>query len=278
VLLVLDVTNESGAPLQVVNSTIEVQASVTDRQPFIAATIWEEGIAQGFFDLRNYGWGRAENARLDFAFGRDRPATETFSLALGSLGAVEIVPIRAMTAVVPPLPRLIDQPPKCPSNAQVPACLARLRGALPMGRIADIAYTRNDLVLTRLFGTLRYQWRDAEGRMQPREHPVNIELQLFRFDTGEQAEMGSGSPEEAGFKPITLLLDRTQYRLPLPYRPRLQAGQDQRFQLTLTAPKASRHLFRVVLELSDGSRVATAPVDLLHFVPQFEEVEPRQIR
>jgi hypothetical protein len=278
VLLVLDISNESGAPLQVVNSALEVQASVTDRQPFIAASIWEEGLAQGYFDLRNHGWGRAENARLDFAFGRDRPATETFALALGTLGAVEITPTRALTAVVPPLPRLIDQPPRCPSNAQVPACLARLRSTLAMGRIADIAYTRNDMVLTRLMGTLRYQWRDADGRMQPREHPVDIELQLFRFDTGEQAEMGAGGPEEAGFKPITLLLDRTQYRLPLPYRPRLAPGQNQRFQLTLNAPKASRHLFRVVLELSDGSRVATPPVDLLYFVPQYEDAEARQIR
>ena len=193
--------------------------------------------------------------------------------------------MRAVTAVVPNVQRLLDEPPKCPSNRQVPACLARLQRAPGMGRIADIAYTRDDMVLTRLIGTLRYQWKDIDGRTQPREHPVNVELLLFRFDTGEGAEMGGGAPEEAGFKPITLQLDRKNYRLPLPYRPRLGPGQNQRFQLTLNAPKASSHQFRVVLEGSDGRRVTTAPLDLLYFVPRmsntdpnFDLNEPRQVR
>ena len=271
VLLVLDVSNESGAPLQVTNAYLEMQSSRSDLQPFMSLTAW----MQESFDLRNYGWGRAENARLDFAFGRERPVTQSFALALGTLGAVEVTPVRAMTAVVPAVQRLLDEPPKCPSNRQVPACLARLQRAPGMGRTTDIAYTRDDLVLTRLIGTLRYQWKDIDGRVQPREHPVNVELLLFRFDTGEGAEMGGGAPEEAGFKPITLQLDRKNYRLPLPYRPRLGPGQNQRFQLTLNAPKASSHQFRVVLEGSDGRRVTTPPLDLLYFVPRMDPSDPR---
>ena len=274
VLLVLDVNNESGTPLQVTNAYLDLQSSRSDLQPFMSLTAW----MQDTFDLRNYGWGRAENARLDFAFGRERPATENFTLALGTLGAVEVTPVRAMAAVVPAVQRLLDQPPKCPSNREVPGCLARLQRAQGMGRIADIAYTRDDMVLTRLIGMLRYQWKDVDGRMQPREHPVNVELLVFRFDTGEGAEMGGASPEEGGFQPIMLQLDRQNYRLPLPYRPRLNPGQNQRFQLTLKAPKASSHQFRVVLEGSDGRRVTTAPLDLLYFVPRIENDDVRQVR
>jgi hypothetical protein len=274
VLLVLDVSNESGAAAQVVSAYLDVQSSRSELQPFMSLDAFQ----MPSFDLRNYGWGAAQNARLDFSFGRDRPATENFTLQLGTLGAVEVTPVRAMAAVAPAVPRLQDQPPKCPSNRQVPNCLAQLQRVQGMGRIGDIAYTRDDLVLTRLMGTLRYQWRDSAGQVQPREHPVNIEMLLFRFDTGEGAEMGGAGPEEAGFQPITLLLDRSGYRLPLPYRPRLGPGQNQRFQLTLNAPKASSHLFRVVLETSDGRRVATPPLDLLYFVPKFEAGEARQVR
>jgi hypothetical protein len=274
VLLVLDVSNEAGAPLQVTNAYLEMQSSRSELQPFMALNAW----LHDSFDLRNHGWGRAENARLDFGFGRERLVTESFSLALGTLGAVEVSPARAVAAVVPAAPRLLDQPPKCPSNRQVPACLARLKNAPGMGRVTDIAYTRDDMVLTRLRGTLRYQWRDIDGRLQPREHPVDVELLLFRFDTGEGAEMGGAGPEEAGFQPIQLQLDRQNYRLPLPYRPRLNAGQNQRFQLTLKAPKASSHQFRVVLESSDGRRVATPPLDLLYFVPRMDNDETRQVR
>lgn len=274
VLLVLDVSNETGTPLQVTNAYLEMQSSRSDLQPFMSLSAW----MQETFDLRNYGWGRAENARLDFGFGRERPVTESFALALGTLGAVEVTPVLAMSKVVPDAPLLLDNPPKCPSNRQVPACLQRLLRAPGMGRIADIAYTRDDMVLTRLIGTLRYQWKDIDGRLQPREHPVNVELLVFRFDTGEGAEMGGASPEEGGFSPIMLQLDRKNYRLPLPYRPRLGPGQNQRFQLTLKAPRASSHQFRVVLESSDGRRVATPPLDLLYFVPRMENDELRQIR
>ena len=92
---------------------------------------------QDTFDLRNYGWGRAENARLDFAFGRERPATENFTLALGTLGAVEVTPVRAMAAVVPAVQRLLDQPPKCPSNragAGLPGAAAARAGHGPHRR------------------------------------------------------------------------------------------------------------------------------------------------
>jgi hypothetical protein len=274
VLLVLDLSNESGAPLQVTNAYLELQESRSDLQPFLLLTAWQ----MDTFDLRNYGWGRAEGARLEFAFGRERPATENFTLALGTIGAVEVTPARAVAAVVPAAQRLLDQPPKCPSNRQVPGCLARLQGAQGMGRLGAIAYTRDDMVLTRLMGTLRYQWRDIDGRMQPREQPVSVELLLFKFDTGEGAEMGGAGPEEGGFQPIMLQLERKNYRLPLPYRPRLNAGQNQRYQLTLKAPKASSHQFRVVLETSDGRRVSTPPLDLLYFVPRVENDEVRQVR
>lgn len=274
VLLVVDVTNEGGAPAQVAASYLEVEASVTDRQPFIALSSW----GSETFDLRNHGWGAAQNAQLNFAFGRERPTSEIFRLALGALGSVEVTPVRAMAAISPAVPQLQRQSPRCPSVAQVRNCLLQLGTRVPLGRLADIAYLREDQVLTRLIGTLSYQWRDSTNAVRQREHPVNVELLLFKFDTGEAAEMGAAGPEESGFSAITLPLDGPPYRLQLPLRPRVGAGENRRFELTLNAARSSQHRFRLVMEMTDGRRAESAPIDLLYFMPQLDTGETRQVR
>jgi len=276
VFLVLDLGNESTRALQATRAYLEVESSATDPQPFVQLEPW----GAESFQLRNHGWGRAENAALGFAFGPQQPASERFTLPLGTLGAVRVTPERAMAAVVPALPQLREQPPPCPSLEQVPDCLAQLRGTQALGRLDDIAYLRRDRVMTRLLGTLSYQWRDGAGALQARTHPVDVELQLFRFAVPDRATaaIGAPAPEQQGFAPIALQLERSGYRLPLPYRPLLGPGQNQRFQLTLNAPKSSQHRFRVVVESSDGRRATTEPIELLYFVPQLDTGEARQVR
>ena len=274
VLLVVDVSNEGGSPAQVQAAYLEVASSITDRQPFMHLGSW----GSEAFDLRNHGWGAALNAQLSFAFGRDRPASETFRLALGTLGSVEVSPVRAMAAISPALPQLQRQSPRCPSVAQVRSCLQRLGMQMPLGRLGDIAYLRDDQVLTRLIGTLSYQWRDSANAVQQREHPVDVELQLFKFDTGEAPEMGAAGPEESGFSAITLALDRLQYRLPLPLRPRVGPGENRRYELTLDAARSSQHRFRLVMEMTDGRLAVSAPIELLFFLPRMDSGEARQVR
>ena len=273
-MLVLDLTNESRAPQQVASAYLAVDSSVSDRQPFMQL----QSYGSDSFDLRNFGWAKAENAQLSFAFGRQQPATGSFTLALGSFGALEVSAKRVMTGLVPGLPNWQDNPPRCRSMAQVPTCFAQLQTSSAAGRLADMAYVRDDRVLTRLIGKLNYQWRDAAGTSRPREHPVNVELDMFRFNVTQGAEMGAPAPEETGFSIVMLGLDRTAYRVPLPYRPRIGAGENARFQLALAAPRSSSHVFRVVLEMTDGSRVESSTVDWLYFMPLFDLGETRQVR
>lgn len=275
VFLVLDVSNESTRPIQATDSYLEIEASAIELQPFVTLAIWSEA-----FQLINQGWGTAENAHLNFAFGPERPATESASLPLGTLGVVTVNPERALIAAVPALPQLREQLPKCPSLDQVRDCLAQLQATKPMGRIGDVAYLRRNQVLTRLIGTLSYEWRDATGAVQKREHPINVEQRLFSFDTGggPAAAMGPPGPEQEGYEPVALQLDRKAYRVRLPYRPLLAPAQNQRFQLALIAPKSSRHQWRVVMETSDGRRVTTPRLDLLYFVPKVELEPARQVR
>jgi len=275
VFLVLDVSNESNFPVQATRSYLQVEASATELQPFVALSAWSES-----FRLSNHGWGPAENARLSFAFGPERPVTDSVSLALGTLGIVSVSPEGALNALVPALPPLREQAPKCPSLDQVRDCLAQLQGTQALGRIGDIGFVRRNQVLTRLIGTLSYQWRDAAGAVHTREQALNVEQRLFSFDIGEQPTASVGAPgrEEEGFAPVSLQLERKSYQLPLPYRPLLAPGQNQRFQLTLDAAKASHHQFRVVMETSDGRRVTTPLLDLLYFVPKMELEPARLVR
>lgn len=275
VFLVLDVSNESTGPIQATDSYLEIEASATELQPFVALRAWSES-----FQLSNQGWGPAENAALNFAFGPEQAVTQRVSLPLGTLGVVRVYPERALIAAVPALPQLRDLPPECPSMEQVRDCLAQLQATQTMGRIGDIAYVRRNQVLTRLIGTLSYQWRDAAGTVHTREQPLNVEQWLFSFDTGEghAAAVGAYGAEQEGYAPVALQLDRKSYRVRLPYRPLLAPGQNQRFQLALTAPKASRHQLRVVMESSDGRRVTTPPLDLLYFVPKLDLEPVRQLR
>lgn len=275
VFLVLDVSNETAGPIQATDSYLDVEVSTTDLQPFIALAAWSES-----FQLSNHGWGPADNARLSFALGPERPATERVSLPLGTLGVVAVNPERVLTAAVPALPQLREQPPKCPSMEQVHDCLAQLQGGQALGRVGDIAYVRRNQVLTRLIGTLGYEWRDAAGVVHTREQPISVEQRLFSFDTGSgpSAAMGPPGPEQEGYAPVALQLDRKTYRVRLPYRPLLAPGQNQRFQLALIAPKASHHQLRVVMDTSDGRRVTTPRLDLLYFVPKMQLEAARQVR
>ena len=273
-MLVLDVSNESGTPQQVVNAYLDVESSSTDRHPFLQL----QSFVGDSFDLRNLGWGKAENAQLNFAIGPQQPASGNFTLALGAIGAVEVSTRRVLSSLVPALPNLQNNPPPCRSVAQVPACYAQLQRSAPVGRLAEVAYLQDNRVLTRLIGKLSYQWRDTSGAARQREHPVNVELELFRFNVSQGAEMGAPAPEETGFSTVLLGLDRTAYRVSLPYRPRIGAGENKRFQLALAAPKSSSHVFRVVLEMTDGSRVESTPIDWLYFVPFLDVGESRQVR
>lgn len=276
VLLVLDLSNESPRALQVVDAYVQVESSMTEPRPLI-----ELDAGQGdSFAFYNRGWGPAANALLTFAFGAQRPATDSLVQPLGSLGAVRVLPDRALATAVPGLAQLRERPPACPTIAQVPDCLAQLQRAPALRGLQELAYAVNGDVMTKLIGTLSYEWRDAAGGMQTRTQPVDIALLLFRFQVARELLnlLAAPSREEEGYAPIALQLDRSGYRLPLPYRPLIGAGRNQRLQLTLTAPKASRHRFRVVVESSDGRRTSTEPIELLYFVPQLDSGEPRLVR
>jgi hypothetical protein len=281
VMLVVDATNEGTGPQQIVNAYLEVASSNSDLQPLILMT-GGAGCGGGgmvkSFDFSNYGWGAAENAVLSFTFTREQRRTQTFEMQLGNLGSVEAIPSRAVAALAPEVGQWRSRPPKCASMARVPTCLSQLEQQGKLGRLAGLTTTSGNSVGTHVVAELTYRWHDVSGRVTQRSSPVQAVFELFQFDTGEGPECGAGGPGEAGFKSIRLELDRTNYRIPLPFRGAMGPRQNRRFELTLTAIKASQHNFQVVLELADGSRSASVPVELLYFTPQLKGGALRSVR
>ncbi len=277
VMLVLDLANESQSPLQVVGTHLRVASSATDLQPQIVAADGYDRSVQ----LRNHGWGPAEAATLRFGFGVKPPPDRPFVREMGTLGAVDLVVQKELETAVPGLARLIEKPPTCPTEGELPKCFERLK-ATPAGRgLGEVGLLRWQSVLTRLHGTLRYRWRDAAGAESAREQTLALDLHLFDFVVIERRPPVAAMarpPEERGFSPVELPLDRKAYRVPLPYRPLLPAGQARRFELALLAPKSSHHLFEIVVETAGGGRTVSPPIELDYLRPNPDTGETRTLR
>jgi hypothetical protein len=276
VMLVLDLANESQAPLQVVGSHLRVAASATDPQPLIVA-------ADGFdrsLRLRNHGWGPAEGTTLRFGFGRDAPPERPFVRELGTLGSVQLVVQKELQATLPALARWIEQPPRCPSEDRLPACFEQLVASAAGRPLRTVGVQRGRTVLARLHGELQYRWRDGAGAEQARRQALALDLHLFDFALPPRPPTAAmvRPPEERGFAPIELPADRKAYRVPLPYRPLIPPGQARRFELALLAPKSSHHVFEIVVETAGGDQAVSPPIELDYLLPNADTGETRVLR
>ena len=292
-LFVLDVTNESAMPAEIIRSYLRVRQSLTDRQPFIrmggltACDEWTSVV-----NLFNDGWRTAESAVLTFAFGRPGAMSAPFRVELGALGNVVYDPEKPLASLMPMLLALRSKPPRCAAD-KLQACLARMVAGGQLGTLAGKARlnggekepvsmnsaNREVNVTVPLAGTLSYQWKHhPSGELRTQQHSVQQEVFLFKFDTGHGPECGAGGPSETGYKSVTLPTDTSGYQVPLPYRGALPPRGNRRFQLPIRSERASSHEFEVVVETADGGVAVSPPVSLLYFLPIRNRSPLRELR
>jgi hypothetical protein len=156
---------------------------------------------------------------------------------------------------------------KCASKSLVPSCLAKLKSSGIFGSLTDSVYLDEINVRVEVSGRIEYDWRSIDGNSNKRSSPFSIAIPLLQFDIGGP-ECGAPAPVDRHDKPITLALDKNNYRISLDWRGQLMSRQNKRFTLSLSAPKSSHHFAKVVLELSDGSTIASMPMDILYFTPR----------
>jgi hypothetical protein len=156
---------------------------------------------------------------------------------------------------------------KCASKSALPACLAKLKSSGIFGSLADSVYLVDVAVRVNATGKIVYNWKGSDGESNDRSSPFLIDVPLLQFNL-EGPECGAPAPVERNEKPIALSLDKKNYRISLDWHSQLMPRQNKRLALALSAPKSSHHLAKVVLELSDGSRLASMPLDILYFTPR----------
>lgn len=271
VLLVLEVSNDGTAPLEIGRAYLRVRDSQTDRQPLIRMGDPDKcGGMESIVQLWNDGWRSAERTQLRFRFGGAAARTPEFQAELGQIGHVAFHPLRALASLMPALPELLQRPPKCASVERVPACFAALERSGRLGRLAGVlkAPKESATVTVPVDAVLSYQWtHHPSGEVRARQQRLETAIKVFEFDVGGGPECGAAGPGESGYRAIPLQLDTSNYQVPLPYRGPVGVRGNRRFELTLNADRASQHRFEVVVETTDGRSAVSPPVDLVYFVP-----------
>jgi len=166
--LVAELRNDSPRAVQIAEAYLDVAESTTDRQPYLEIHSGLDLLCKGSdydpkVELRNYGWGDVRNPRLVFSFSLkdarspeflaplpafDQRGTTTVEEALRKSG-VNVAKLKAGKF-------------KCPSKAQVPGCLGKLKDDL--GDLTKYVRTDGTAVLADVTGRIEYEWTGTDGK------------------------------------------------------------------------------------------------------------------
>ena len=273
--LVVDVSNKSGRPMQIVGSRLEVAESFTDKEPFLEIfSEYNPDCSDANFDpnfqFSNSGWGPVEHAKIIYRFGTEAgPVGDSYAIDAGTFDqSKEISVLKGLQAAGLNVDKVKQGGFSCPTLDDVPACVEKVVASGILGGLSNAVISGMDL-MTRVSGTIDYVWTDSHGGANKRSSPIAVDVPILHFAIeGAGPECGAGGPVERDFKTVKLPLDKSNYRLPLPYKGKLAPQQNRRFALALVAAKSSQHRFKVVFDLADGKSIASPEMTLIYFLPQ----------
>jgi hypothetical protein len=273
VFLLVDVSNDRTTPVQVKSAYVSVSESATDLQPYLEIGSWGrllcgDGTYAPTFDITNSGWGPVRNARLIYSFGTATNASPEFTSSIGTFDQkAEASVDDGIKKSSLNIDRAKDEKFKCASKSQLPACLAKLKTSGIFGNLSNSVSLAGPNVQVEAAGRIEYEWLGIDQTSNQRSSPFAITIPILHFEL-EGAECGAPGPVDRTDKPLELSLDRKNYRLPIDWRGQLAARQNKRIGLSLSAPKASHHVLKIALELTDGSTVTSMPIDISYFKPR----------
>jgi hypothetical protein len=294
--ITVEVANRATAPVQVTGAYLDVSRSVTDLQPAIQVSLLARKCSFGSdtgcspysprLGFENFGWGSARNARLRFSFvapnNKSMPDHFDITKPLADLNRrldVDFEPeLKAAGADTGFLAKEAKTRGFRCDIERIENCIVKIGGSKVFGSLADKVslvppgFPGSDDVprlVTMAAGVLEYQWIDAAGQMHTRVSPFRDILWLGHVYY--EAEKGEGSGTERPIrKTIQLLVDRSDYRIALPFQREVPAGRVVAYSLPIEAPRASEHDFTLVLQLADGREIRSRPIHLLYFIPSWE--------
>jgi hypothetical protein len=276
-LLVVDLTSDKAESTRIANAYLEVRESSTDLQPYLyVSSVYdpdcgEEAGLNPTFDLFNKGWGPVQYAKVTYSFGNEKKSgDERFTAEIGTFeNSATVSVIDGLRSLKMDTDSLGAKPFKC--DRKPPACLLALSKSGLLGDASTFAFADDGGILSRISGTILYQWVDSAGIVHHERSPFSVDIPIVQFEPQSGVDCGGAGAVERGYKTVRFSLDRKDYRIPLSYSGDVKPHQERRFGLALVADKSSRHVFKVVLELADGSTVSSPTIDFLYFVPRFPQ-------
>jgi len=291
--------------LEVMESSTEL-APYLELHPLLDNYCYPEDDYSPDFEFQNLGWGGVKDAKMRFSLGTDEKRTKEAVVDVGNIVNYKKVSIESeLKKFGVDVERLkkassrywesseqnreqlekfafhCEQPPYDDQvTAQerddlrkkiVEKCFQDIKNSGVLGRLADYAYPSDygHVILTKVAGHLDYRWSGNAGKENSQSAPFEMPITLVQF----WILRGEGGCRDAVVRPPTgtiLSLDRTKYRIDLPknWSLKVAAADTKQVSFSVSAPKSSHHVFRIVVELADGNQVTSPIVDLGYFRPK----------
>ncbi len=275
---IMSFENRGVQPVEVIGGYLNVSASQQDLDPYITYNeqldCGEQTLTKLFFT--NWGWAQPQNASIEGGLISTDGSRIVVPLNVPSVEGwprPKLDFAQALSQSDPVLASLAVQPVICPTSDQE-ACLEQGKASGAFGAVGDTLYLGlNGAVNADYYGVLSYDWADRTGAIQRKGSPVRAKLKVGTLVAA--SECGEGSDFDSPFPaPFKLPFESAAYRYPFLLNGRINPGTIANWNFQIDSDKSSRHLFEVVLQLSDGREVRSGPIDLTYF----KRADPYAIR
>ncbi|MEM6305171.1 MAG: hypothetical protein AAF744_10640, partial [Pseudomonadota bacterium] len=273
----LDLNNTGVNPLTVVGGRLQIAQSQTDLDPVLTSEMQPPRGGRYFcqedaattIEFESFGWSDPINASINSGF-MSRNGNEVV-LSLGGpvsptwpVSKTNLRPALVQAGVA--IQAIEAANLSCPSG-EYEACLESVKTSQMFGPLRDALFVRDNRIFAKLVGTITYDWRNNAGVLARKIQNFREDVFIAAFDW--ELQCGEGSEYTKLYETaINLPTDQQNYAVPFPIYQTVQPGTLQRWTFQIDSAKATRHIFQVVLQLSDGREIATRTVDLNYFKPR----------
>ncbi|MEM7640925.1 MAG: hypothetical protein AAF366_00170 [Pseudomonadota bacterium] len=275
--------NDTRSPLSIRGAHIEVDESREAPRPLLQATeLTPLSLASVAFSIENYGLAPAEDVVLNFRFLGPAGALPGQSLDIGTVAGIDAFSFAPALAEHGIAPDSLAQIETFCADRNRETCFEVLRrsallgAAAPFVHLGDRAGVKYGL---RFEGELSYRWRDADGRDQSSTAPFNGFMPLGALFSRGECE-GGFVRDLTRDVPFDLRIGQGPYRIDLGLAETVPQGAVDAWRFAVDADRNSRHVMRVVVELTDRRQIVSRDLDILFLRPtQFPTaVRPPQAR
>jgi hypothetical protein len=310
VFMTVQVQNEGIVPVEIADAFLDVASSKLDSEPYLEVSRSGPaycGLDTAYtpeISFRNLGWGQVVDAKMTYSLGTAERRTNEVVTQLGTFDTVKPTSIvsrlrelgvdtdRLKNAALELYRQKMASKPKASRagfTCEMPdrddqnnydnvlaACVSKAKKTGVFGKLTDFVFNSQNVIFTTMSGRLQYQWKSDQGELRQKTSQFSFNIPLVSFDI-EMGEAGCQDATDRGSAiksaPSLFSLDRNMYQIHLPkkWQTKIAQGTTKKFDFELSAPKTSKHMFQLVLKLTDGSQVASPMVDLSYFWPRISK-------